>query len=164
MTAGIALPNAEDICILVSDVWASFLDSEIFPDAGATTPDAAKHNEVLSSVSISGAWSGHLLLGFEASAANEVARAMFGLGSDQASQDEVTDAVGELANIIAGNVKSMLPEPSTLSLPQVVLDAQTIALPAADIRLSAELSWGEHSVVVSLWEAVSDQERTSSCG
>jgi len=71
-------------------------------------------------VSISGAWSGHLLLGFEVSAANEVARAMFGLGSQEASQDEMTDAVGELANIIAGNVKSMLPEPSTLSLPQVV--------------------------------------------
>jgi chemotaxis protein CheX len=72
----------------------------------------------------------------------------------------MTDAVGELANIIAGNIKSMLPEPSTLSLPQVVVDAQAIVLPSAVLRVSTALRWDEHAIVVSLWEAASSRGRS----
>ena len=35
------------------------------------------------------------------------------------SAADVTDAVGELVNIIGGSVKSLMPQPTVLSLPSV---------------------------------------------
>jgi hypothetical protein len=33
--------------------------------------------------------------------------------------EEIADALGELANVVGGNVKAVLPGPSTLGLPEV---------------------------------------------
>jgi chemotaxis protein CheX len=44
---------------------------------------------------------------------------MFGVEIYETMPDQVSDALGELTNIISGNIKSLLPEPSSLSLPAV---------------------------------------------
>jgi chemotaxis protein CheX len=157
MTTAVDLPSAEDICVLVGDVWASFLGDEIIPldtDAPTMANQPPEMHEVIASVSIAGAWSGHLVLGLARTGATAVAGAMFGSEEGDVSSEELADAVGELGNIIAGNIKSMLPEPSTLSLPQVVFDAQSFALPSARVRVSTVLGWNANSIIVSLWEAV----------
>ncbi len=148
MTALSELPSVDDICQLVGEVWTSFLGDEIYPVDEA----AESSTEVISSVSITGAWNGHLLLSLTTVGAAAVAQAMF--ETDAPSPEELADAVGELGNIIAGNVKSTLPEPSALSLPQVAFDAHAVSLPSARERLRAAMGWSGHVVVVSLWEAV----------
>ena len=53
---------------------------------------------------------------------------IFGVEFDQTTPDqEVIDALGELVNIVSGNFKSFLPEPSQLSLPSVAEGTGTIS-------------------------------------
>jgi chemotaxis protein CheX len=157
VTTFVELPSPEDVHMLVGEVWASFLGSEIYP--GSAAPEQL--NEVISSVSIAGAWTGHLVLGLAGTGAAAVAQAMFGIENDQVSHEELADAVGELGNVIAGNIKSMLPEPSTLSLPQVVFDAGSFALPSTRLCLTTVMEWDNNSIAVSLWEASPAENRSS---
>ena len=45
---------------------------------------------------------------------------MFGLGSEAADPEAVRNALGELTNMLGGNLKALLPGPSHLGLPTVV--------------------------------------------
>ena len=50
---------------------------------------------------------------------------MFGIEIDETTPDQVNDALGELVNIVSGNIKSFLPEPSHLSLPSGTAKEET---------------------------------------
>jgi chemotaxis protein CheX len=76
---------------------------------------------VVATVAISGAWDGRVLLSFSEIASQRAAAALLGIGVDELSQGDVADAVGELANIIGGSVKSLMPQPTVLSLPAVAV-------------------------------------------
>jgi chemotaxis protein CheX len=58
-------------------------------------------------------------------AARNAAGALLGIDLGDVTGEDVTDALGELANIIGGNVKSLMPDPSALSLPVVLIDGNT---------------------------------------
>lgn len=156
MTAVVAVPSAQDFCTLVNDMWTSFLGEQTEPLVlvSAESPAVQRtRGEVIASVSTTGAWNGHLMLALTQHGAELVARAMFGDEGETVAEEDVIDAIGEMSNIIAGNIKSVLPEPSALSLPQVVVDAGTFSFPSAVLRVTATMDWAGESVVVSLWEA-----------
>jgi chemotaxis protein CheX len=72
--------------------------------------------------------------------------------------DDVADALGELANIIGGNLKNMVPAPSALSLPHVVIAAQAESRwPAVTeiCRLSAQ--WLDEPVNVSVLQSTAER-------
>ena len=103
-------------------VWTSYLDPmgehplvvDGVPDPGVGTAD------VVATVAISGAWDGRVLLCFSPPAARRAAAALLGVEeADEVGDVDVADAVGELANIIGGSVKSLMPQPTVLSLPAV---------------------------------------------
>ncbi|MCZ7527730.1 MAG: chemotaxis protein CheX [Acidimicrobiia bacterium] len=68
---------------------------------------------------ITGAWEGAVMLDLPEPLARDAAAAMFGMEPDELGDDEVLDALGELANMIGGNVKGMLDADCKLSLPTV---------------------------------------------
>ena len=70
-------------------------------------------------VQISGAWNGAVLLRCSGALASLASARMFGLDDGEASPEQVHDALGELANILGGCVKTLLPEPCFLSLPSI---------------------------------------------
>jgi hypothetical protein len=51
--------------------------------------------------------------------AKKVARAMFGLDSEEPTADEVRDALAEITHVTAGNLKSLVCGRCHLSMPQV---------------------------------------------
>lgn len=53
--------------------------------------------------------------------ARTITETMFGMDPGEAASADIDDAVGEVANMIGGNVKSLVPGPSLLSLPAVVI-------------------------------------------
>jgi chemotaxis protein CheX len=155
MTSLAEVPSKDDLAELLASVWTSFLGAEIYPIEADPATDIARkptQNEVVASVSIMGGWSGQLFLATSHACAANIAQAMFGSEGDVAD-DELADAVGELANIVGGNVKSMLASPSSLSLPQVVIDAHMLSVPSAELRTVTVMAWDEHQIVASLWEA-----------
>lgn len=108
-----------DLRSLAKTIWGTLITIALEP-ASAPVPEA--HREVTGLVHIDGAWQGALMLRCSTGMAMIVASAMF--DSDTAPPEEdVRDAIGELTNMLAGNVKALLPGPCAISLPSVALGA-----------------------------------------
>jgi chemotaxis protein CheX len=81
---------------------------------------------------------------------------------DELADSDIADAVGELANIVGGNVKSLLPPPTTLSLPVVAWGgAALLVWPDVERSIRAELSWCGEPLTVTVWTARADRETTT---
>lgn len=147
-TADVYVPTAQDLTAIAELVWSSYVDGEIVQDAAGEPLESA----FIASVAIGGEWNGHVLIGTNAKAASDIAAAMFAMEPDEVSDAEIGDALGEVANIIGGNVKALVPEPSVLSLPQVALETRALFMPGAALKSSVDLRWNDHPVHISVWE------------
>jgi chemotaxis protein CheX len=123
MTRNPTLTN-EDLFAIAEQIWASYLDVEGTSPLLPALPTAPSP-DVCASVSVTGAWRGHVVVSSSMTAARNVAAALLGVDLDDVTPEDVRDAIGELANIIGGNVKSLMPEPAALSLPVVLIDGNT---------------------------------------
>lgn len=103
---------------IAQDVWLSMLGVEIQPAPPDAAIDASERS-MSGCVHISGAWEGSVVISCVAELAHQATEAMFGLEKGAASTEEIHDTIGELANMIGGNVKALMPAPSQLSLPSV---------------------------------------------
>ncbi|MFN3713484.1 MAG: chemotaxis protein CheX [Alcanivoracaceae bacterium] len=68
-------------------------------------------------VSISGAWQGVVEVRVTGTMGRRIAALMFRCATQEVDDDKLRDALDEVANIIGGNVKALLPSPSQLSIP-----------------------------------------------
>ena len=90
--------------------------------SASTTPSPAEHsgkNSYTATVSFVGDWKGAILVRCGILTAEELAQRL--LRRDAVSEADVADAMGELANMIGGNLKSVLPPGVILSVPNVAL-------------------------------------------
>ena len=113
----LASVSSDDLTAVVQQVWSSFLDVDLAVAPADTTALPAPALSAV--VHISGAWEGAVRLECRPSHAAAAAALMFAIEPSDASDEASCDALGELANIVTGNVKSLLPAPSALSLPSV---------------------------------------------
>ena len=144
-------PTTDDLLEITSEVWSSYLDLEgENPLMALDAPGPA--GNVCASVSLTGAWRGHVVLVCSADASREATAALMGVDADAVSEEDVADALGELANVIGGNVKSLLPEPSALSLPHVVSGEQ-VYWPAVTELCRIDAVWRNEPVNVSVLES-----------
>jgi len=101
----------------VRQLFQSVLDLEIAPTSvdqwGCVGP-------IIGIIHLSGGWDGFVLTGFEPSLAEAVAAHIMAAPDNPLSEDEVRDAVGEIANILAGNLKFLIPTWTQMSIPAVV--------------------------------------------
>ncbi len=74
--------------------------------------------ELGSAVGILGGWDGAVVISVSRALADNVSSRMFQVAAGNSSEADLRDAVGELANQVAGSIKSMLPSPSKLLLPE----------------------------------------------
>ena len=102
------VPNVDDLAEMVEQVWSSYLDPEGV-DPLIRVYDPVDSAEVHSSVSITGSWHGHIVYASSQAAARLAAAAFMAMEPDEVSQEDISDVLGELANIVGGNVKAMLP-------------------------------------------------------
>jgi chemotaxis protein CheX len=147
MTVGTAVTpefSTDDVLAVVGQVWESCLAHH--PDVLVEGPFTPLDDPVTrASVVIRGGWSGMVLLEMGSGTALEAARVMLDLDEgDDVEPEEVADAVGELVNIIGGNMKSLLPTASSLGLPQV----GEVAVAVAVEHCRVDLRWGARPVAV----------------
>ena len=156
LTVVLAAPTfaADDVRTVTGDVWDACLASAWEPLEDGTR-EPLDGEVVVAQIRIVGDWSGAVALELSDAAAMTAAQVM--LHADEVDSDEVADAVGELVNIIGGNLKSLLPTPSKLSLPQVAHvpgPAATDGVLAEHCRVEhcrVDLSWGTRPVRVRVW-------------
>jgi len=103
------------------------------------------------SISVTGAWDGHIVISCTSQAATHMAATMLGLADDEIGLDDMVDTTGEMANVVGGNVKNRLPQPSMLSLPQVVLGAG-LRFPATRQVCSLTWFWRGEPVRITVWQ------------
>ena len=83
------------------------------------TPVAIDH-PVVGCVHFAGPWKGALMLQCGPPQAAAFAAELVGIAPPEEVNDDVRDAIGEITNMIAGNLKSMLPPGTVLSAHTVV--------------------------------------------
>lgn len=75
---------------------------------------------ISSLVGIAGSWNGAVLVGCTLPLAKRLASSMFGVPLAELTQEHLEDTMGEMANMVGGNVKAIIPPSNSLSLPTVV--------------------------------------------
>ena len=82
---------------------------------------------------------------------------------DEVSTEDLSDVLGELANIVGGNLKAMLPPGATLSLPQVVLAPESATKYPNAERISGLYGvWEGEPISISMWQSRQDGNREDS--
>ncbi len=117
----------EIVADLVSLAWQTFVGSELIPVETGGTIDADKM--VSSAISIGGPWSATVVLHCSRTLARDGAAAVLGMEPLELEDSDVLDIVGELANIIGGNVKGFVSDADSewsLSLPVVSEGMQSV--------------------------------------
>lgn len=97
-------------------------------------------------VDITGTYPCRVLLSTETATADRLARAFAGVEpGEELEPDEVADAVGEVANMLGGNLKALLPAGGSLGLPAV-----GVVVPAGTPQVRAVLDWRGRGITVSV--------------
>lgn len=98
-------------------------------------------------VDLAGDWVGRAVLLTERSTADDLSRALLRMGADEElTHDDLIDAFGEVANVVGGNIKSVVATHGNLSLPQVATVEP--AAPGAALLAEVFLAWRGRLIVV----------------
>jgi chemotaxis protein CheX len=108
----------EDFISINEEIWASMLGLTIVV-TDATDILTESDGSIAACVQLVGAWNGAIRLDCTFPLARLAAEWFLGKPGSSASIEEVRDTVGELANMAAGRVKALLPQPTHISLPAV---------------------------------------------
>ena len=107
----------DEIVKITETVWSSTFGALITRGPVKNTPVGSPF--LTTCIQITGTWEGTMVLECSVDHGRQLAATMFGMEATAVSQTEMHDAVGEVINIIGGNIKSLLPAPSQLSLPSI---------------------------------------------
>lgn len=116
---------------IVGNVWASLIGTppDAADDAAVTGPT------VTAAVHLTGPFDASVVVTMTEALARKVTAAMLFMGEDELEEDDVRDAVGEVANLTGGNVKAALGVSCSMSLPSVAFGSDVrLSVPGATLR------------------------------
>jgi len=144
--------TADQMVEIARDVWGSFLAIDLEHAGDGAEPITGE--TMTGCVHISGEWGGSVIVEATAAHAQQAAEAMFAADPGSLSAEEVSDALGELTNMVGGNIKGLLPAPSALSLPSVAGgESYTLRVPGALLVSRVLLTGQAGPVRISLWRS-----------
>jgi chemotaxis protein CheX len=106
-----------------SQFWEQMLAMKLDP---MTTPDefCLGSGHVLGSVSLSGAWNGCIEIRMDEGPSRQATAAMLMQPVDTVGEADALDATREITNMIAGVIKSSLPHPCAMTVPDAQVTRQ----------------------------------------
>jgi chemotaxis protein CheX len=116
---------------IAQTVFATMLNIDLVRIEDPAPPD---QDVLLATVHIAGQWTGVVVLGLSEQLAAQAAAAMLCLPVDEVRDEDRQDVASELVNMIGGNLKSVLPGPSFMSLP-VIVSGQAFGMEVRDAAL-----------------------------
>jgi chemotaxis protein CheX len=108
--------NTEMVTQIVESVFVTMMDLEVFP---STEPWAPSRERLTAAVHFSGAWHGAMLFECEPWQACRFAALFLSMDPPETVNDDVRDVLGEMANMIGGNIKCAVAMGLQLSMPTV---------------------------------------------
>lgn len=103
----------DDLRELIEGVWGPSVGLPVAA-VGPATDGAWSH---AASLRVSGGWTGHVCIDASDGFARSLASIMFGLPESEVSADDERDALGEMANVLGGSVKTFALDEVDLALP-----------------------------------------------
>jgi chemotaxis protein CheX len=130
---------------IAEEAWLALVGEEEFllPLPGGPADDA-----ISSWVEIVGPWNGTVVITTGRTTAEELSRCLLKEHAPPVLDvEDIEDGLGELANVVGGNVKAVLPGPSVLGLPEVG-DAPEATDPTDVCRL--DVLWRGQALTISV--------------
>jgi hypothetical protein len=140
-----ALIDEATIQGIAEESWLALVgDDELLVPMPGGEPDDA----LSAWVEIVGPWNGAVVLTCGRSTAEELSRCLLAEHAPPVlDREDIEDALGELANVVGGNVKAVLPGPSVLGLPEV--GAAPVA-GSPDDTCRVDLLWRGQSLTITV--------------
>jgi len=151
--AGVTV-DKEQILSIVQEVFSAMLDAgEVL--VFESDPHGESDNDLYAWVDMHmvlpmGDLSARAVVRTEAATANVITQSLLMMDpSEEVSTEDLADAFGEIANVVGGNVKSLIDVPASLSLPSVSAVGSD-ALSGTFLQ-DIDLNWRGMPLNVSLW-------------
>ena len=103
---------AETVFAIAEEVFTAMIDPE--PDVLRPAPEPVELSEdaTWAWVDVHGEHPGRVMLGTDHATAEMLTRALLAVPEGEAvSEADFVDAVGEIANVVGGNIKALVPDP-----------------------------------------------------
>jgi chemotaxis protein CheX len=108
--------SADRIGEILREIWLLTVSRTIGLSNGAPTPGG---DWLVGCVQITGRWRGSVRIACPPQLVDRVAAMFYSISEPAVSAQQRSDAIGELVNMIGGNLKALLPPPCYLTLPVV---------------------------------------------
>lgn len=131
----------------VEMVWSSILDANVQRSHDLYPSDSTN---VESCVQITGTWMGLVAINCPEPLAHRIAEIMFQMAPGSAGQEELQDALGEITNMIGGNMKALMPPPCHLSLPIVAVSGHSLHFPMTEVVCKVTMKSLDHLFQVTI--------------
>ena len=139
------LLDGETVTAVAGEVWSALVGEEEYLVPGYDGPVVLGPSAW---VTVTGPWNGLVVLTCDEAGTEDLTRSVLQMrAEEEVTAEDVDDVLRELANILGGNVKSLLPGPSSLGLPET----GAAPLRAADedtCRIAA--SWRGHELAITI--------------
>ena len=144
--------DAAQISAIAEDVFAALIDGEpghLYPSDPSASDVPA--DPLYAWVDMHADVSGRVLLTVDVATAHDLARALLRMDAGEPVGDEdLVDAFGEVANVVGGNLKALLPVQGTLTLPQVARERPQMA--GAVLVDQVALGWRGRPLDIAVWQ------------
>jgi CheY-specific phosphatase CheX len=115
MTAHASI-SSDDLVAVQAELSSTVLPGQA-KQLSSMPVDAHNHASLAAEVRLWGAWHGKVAVCMSVTLARAAAAQMRGCPANDISDEMALDAVGEIANVTAGSVKSLLQPPTDMALP-----------------------------------------------
>ena len=147
--------SKHQILEISQEIWESLLGMEIEASDATGNAFADSKRTVTGFVNIGGAWEGTILLEVSDTLSKRFAAEMLGVSAEEVTEQDVADALGELTNMVGGNIKSLLPAPSNLSIPSVAEGSDySIWAPGTDLLAQVTLRCAGQPMLITVRQAL----------
>jgi chemotaxis protein CheX len=112
-------------------------------------PEVNGDRQISAFVQLNGDWEGAVAVNCTDALAKKVAAALFDVDGAEASEVDVHDAIGEVANMTAGQVKTLVSGYCRLSLPIVTAGTElSVSMPGSRVLTRASFDCGSEAFSV----------------
>jgi CheY-specific phosphatase CheX len=124
---------------------------EMYKDSTEVRCIGAEH--VVGSCNLSGVWSGRIEVRLSRGLALEATSAMLMQPVESVQANDTLDATKEIANMIAGTIKSALPRPCAMTVPSAEVEAADFCIPPrTQDSLTVFFHHATGELMVRVWE------------
>ncbi|MDO5672829.1 MAG: chemotaxis protein CheX [Actinomycetaceae bacterium] len=140
----------DEVFAITADIFEALIDGEPGHLSLWEGPIEPFAQPLYAWVDMEGEDAARALLTTERTTADDLAHALLGMDPEEIVEEEdLVDAVGEVANVVGGNLKSMVPNPGALSLPVVQNDIPEVK--GNTIFGEIQMNWKGSLLVISIW-------------